>query len=162
MKIVFVLLSIVLLVRVDADICHQHAAEYKQCTTTAHADYAKSMKQPDGRPDFAARKACNYLTSGVKECGKKLSLDNCNSEEKIEEMTDTQIKGIMSRLETSITSWDSEKCPPVKEYMDRIKAAAAEVEAAKQEAATPETTEATGTGVKIVTSGLLLAGLLLL
>ena len=31
----------------------------------AHGTYAEAMKKEDGRPDFAARKACNYLEDAI-------------------------------------------------------------------------------------------------
>merc|ERR1711971_1041015 len=39
----------------------------------------------DGRPDFAARKACNYLQDSVEDCGNIL-LGECNTADKVAEI----------------------------------------------------------------------------
>ena len=80
----------------------------------AYNDYSAAFKAgDDGRPDWAARKSCNYMTAAVEDCG-NLLIGDCNTEEEVTMMKDHQLKGILSQLKSSVQEWDSEKCPPVK------------------------------------------------
>ena len=83
----------------------------------------------DGRPDWKARVSCNYMTAGVevgttsillhlhllifKECANKL-IGECNTEEDVTALKDTQIESIIRLLEAQVEDWDSDKCPVVK------------------------------------------------
>ena len=43
----------------------------------AHGSYAEAMKKgDDGRPDFAARKACNYLEDAIEVNLTSLTMDD--------------------------------------------------------------------------------------
>merc|ERR550517_483617 len=101
--------------------CRAVTNSFNRCTQKAYQDYRTAMgKGDDGRPDFAARKACNYLQDSVEECGNIL-LGECNTAEKVAEIKDNQIRGTLKNLETSIHHWDSEKCPAVKASINRMK-----------------------------------------
>jgi len=103
--------------------CRQVTIDFRACAQQAHGDYSKAVAAgDDGRPDFMARKSCNYLTAAVEGCGSKL-VGECNTAEKVQELKEGQIKNIVARLQGSIQTWDSEKCPPVKSHFDRLKAA---------------------------------------
>jgi len=106
--------------------CVKIDKEFNQCATKAHETYKTASEAgSDGRPDFAARKACNYLTDAVETCGDKLLEDEeCYSEKEVLELKDRQIETVLSKLQISIKTWESDKCPPVKAHMDRLKAAA--------------------------------------
>ena len=67
----------------------------------------------DGRPNWMARKACNYMTDAVETCG-DLLIGECNSEEEVTAAKDHQLTGILHQLQSSIQEWDSDKCPPVR------------------------------------------------
>ena len=41
----------------------------------AHGTYAEAMKKEDGRADFAARKACNYLEDAIEVNVTSLTMD---------------------------------------------------------------------------------------
>merc|ERR1711864_69999 len=77
----------------------------------------------DGKPDFRARKSCNYLTDAVEDCGNKL-IGDCNTEEQVNKMKDNQIRSVLLNLQSSVQAWDSSKCPTVQAHIDRMKAAA--------------------------------------
>ena len=66
----------------------------------------------DGRPDWLARKSCNYMTAAVEECGSLLQ--HCATLEELNAMKDEQLNNILHTLQMSVKSWDSEKCPVVK------------------------------------------------
>jgi len=101
--------------------CRKVTSDFNKCTTKAYQDYRAAMTAgDDGRPDFAARKACNYLEASVEECGNML-LGECNTAEKVAEIKDNQIRGTLKNLETSIHHWDSDKCPAVKASINRMK-----------------------------------------
>ena len=48
-----------------------------------------------------------------KECGNKL-IGECNTEEDVTALKDTQIESIIRLLEAQVEDWDSDKCPVVK------------------------------------------------
>jgi len=101
--------------------CRKVTSDFNKCTAKAYQDYRAAMTAgDDGRPDFAARKACNYLEASVEECGNML-LGECNTAEKVAEIKDNQIRGTLKNLETSIHHWDSDKCPAVKASINRMK-----------------------------------------
>jgi len=96
--------------------------KYNKCTRKAYQDYqAAVMEGQDDREDWEARKACNYLEQAVEVCGDEF-LPMCNSEEKVEELKKNQIRGTLKNLEKSIAHWDTEKCPAVRNHIDRMKA----------------------------------------
>merc|ERR1719153_1500315 len=101
--------------------CRKVTNDFNKCTQKAYQDYRTAMSGgDDGRPDFAARKACNYLQDSVEDCGNVL-LGECNTAEKVSEIKDNQIRGTLKNLETSIHHWDSEKCPAVKASINRMR-----------------------------------------
>jgi len=100
--------------RVERDACEEKTEEFETCRAGAHAEYATAIRAgDDGRPDWFARKSCNYITGAVEECAEGL-VGECNTEEEVNKMKDEQIEGILEQLSKSISEWDSEKCPPIK------------------------------------------------
>merc|ERR1711931_454569 len=92
----------------------------------------------DGRPDWFARKACNYLTASIEDCYGKL-IGDCATEEDVNDMRDQAIPGVLGQLSESSEEWDSEKCPVVKNHLERVKEETAEdVEAQVESAAQKE------------------------
>jgi len=154
--------------------CHRVSLDFQKCAKKAHEDYAKAMAAgDDGREAFTARKACNYITESVENCAKGL-IGECNSEEKVQEMKDHQIANFEERLSKNDELWESEKCPAVKAYLER-KNGGGEVMAQEQNPAPepesepesepepePEVNDVPGSSSRLVTSGLLLIGGLLL
>jgi len=92
---------------------------FEACTREAYETFNKKIQAgPDGRPDWLARKSCNYMTEAVDECGNML-VGTCNTEEEVLVMKDYQYEGILNQLATKVKEWDSEKCPAVKAYVER-------------------------------------------
>merc|ERR1719466_699696 len=99
----------------------------------AYDDYKTAFESgDDGRPDWMARKSCNYMTSAVEDCGNKL-IGDCNTEDDVTAMKDEQLKSILEQLQQSVDEWDSDKCPAVKAHIDRAKGEDAETDDAGED-----------------------------
>jgi len=117
----FITLSRTNIIRKERDTCDQILADFDACTLQAYNDYKTAFEAgDDGRPDWMARKSCNYMTAAVEDCGNKL-IGECNSEEEVNANKDHQLKGILMQLKSSIEEWDSEKCPAIKDHINRMK-----------------------------------------
>merc|ERR1711892_412452 len=124
-------------IRVERDACEAVHAEFDTCNANAYEEYKEKFTAgDDGRPDWMARKSCNYMTASVEDCGNAM-IGDCFTEEEVNEMKDGQFEGILDQLEMSIEEWDSDKCPAVKAYADRVSGdteeEAVEVESGAQE-----------------------------
>merc|ERR1712098_8463 len=128
-------------VRIQRDVCDQLEDEVHACTMNAFNDYKSDMLAgDDGRPDWFARKACNYLIATIEVCYGKL-IGDCNTEEEINELRDQALPGVLEQLSDSIEEWDSEKCPVVKNHLDRVNPLTEEDEARVESAAQSEEEE---------------------
>merc|ERR1712212_238359 len=108
----------------------QKAEELKACAAEATAkNEATFAKGEDGRPDWQARKSCNYMTATIEGCTNKLQ--GCMTEERVNAYKDLQFKNTLEDVKDRVPNWDSDKCPAAKTYLDRL--AAAEKEAKNQE-----------------------------
>merc|ERR1712168_381638 len=105
--------------RVKRDSCEEIREQVQNCQTGAYEAYTTAITAgEDGRPDWLARKSCNYITATIEECTNQL-VGDCATEEEVNDMKDGQIEGILEQLSDTIKEWDSEKCPAIKAYMDR-------------------------------------------
>merc|ERR1711892_596369 len=125
----------------ETEECQKAHEEFDKCTTKAYADYQAEYEKGDDKtkPDWQARKSCNYMTASVEDCGNKL-VGECKSQEEVNAMKDDQLKAVLVQLKTSISEWDTEKCPAPKAHVDRLQAAETE-EADEAPVAAPETGE---------------------
>jgi len=69
-------------------------------------------KGSDGRPNFHARKACNYAEEAIQGCGNQLP-GECFTQEQVDEKKDAEIANLLRSLESQIPNWDTSKCPAV-------------------------------------------------
>jgi len=107
--------------RVKRDDCAAIQTAHGECTTKAYADYQAAWAAgDDGRPDWVARKTCNYLTGSIEDCGNKLVESGCVSQEEVDRMKDNQMAASLQQVKDNVQSWDSTKCPPVKSYLQRM------------------------------------------
>merc|ERR1711970_313065 len=105
-------------IRVERDACADLNEAFHECTQKAYTEYSEAITAgDDGRPDWYARKACNYVTAAVEDCGNKL-IGECMTEEQVNTEKDRQIVRVLQGL-SSNEEWDSEKCPPVKAHLVR-------------------------------------------
>merc|ERR1712123_194820 len=125
----------------ETEACEKAYEEFDKCTTKAYADYQAGYEKGDDKtkPDWQARKSCNYMTATVEDCGNKL-VGECKSQEEVNAMKDEQFKTVLVQLKTSISEWDTDKCPATKAHVDRLQAAETE-EADEAPVAAPETGE---------------------
>merc|ERR1711936_1378023 len=126
-------------IRVERDIasCQEVVKKHSACTAKAHEEYKNFFeKGDDGRPDWLARKTCNYMTESVEVCADLLS--DCYSEEELTDQKDSTLKGVLEHITINIDEWDSEKCPPVKAYLDRQKTDETEVDKVEDETVVEE------------------------
>jgi len=102
----------------DKKICEN---EIYKCNLNAYKDYRKAVDAgDDGRPDWKARKTCNYVTAAIEDCS--AFLYDCYSVDEVETLKNEQFKNILNSLERiGITDWDSNKCPSVKAYLDKLR-----------------------------------------
>merc|ERR1712212_1139899 len=105
--------------RAERDACEEIRDEVQNCQTGAYKEYKTAISAgEDGRPDWMARKSCNYITATIEECTNQL-VGDCATEEEVNNMKDGQLEGLLEQLSDTIEEWDSEKCPAIKAYMDR-------------------------------------------
>merc|ERR1719356_1368151 len=105
-----------------AEDCEKVRAEFDECAQKAYEDYKNAFQAgDDGRPDWMARKSCNYMTAAVEECGDKL-VGECNTCEEVTAMKDEQLKKVLQNVKSSVKEWDTNKCPATKAHMERVKA----------------------------------------
>merc|ERR1711970_144947 len=126
-------------IRVERDIasCQEVVKKHSACTAKAHEEYKNFFeKGDDGRPDWLARKTCNYMTESVEVCADLLS--DCYSEEELTDQKDSTLKDVLEHITANIDEWDSEKCPPVKAYLDRQKTDETEVDKVEDETVVEE------------------------
>jgi len=55
-------------------------------------------------------------------CPEKLRKSGCISEEEVIAMKDRQLHSILKMVKSSVSTWDSSKCPPMRAHLDRMKA----------------------------------------
>merc|ERR1712013_477602 len=105
--------------RVERDACDDKNEELEACRLGAYEEYKEAFAAgDDGRPDWLARKSCNYMTKTIEECSEGM-VGECMTEEEVNEMKDHQLKGILEQLSATINEWDSQKCPAMKAHLDR-------------------------------------------
>jgi len=127
--------------RAERDACEEIREDVQICQTGAYQEYKTAITAgEDGRPDWMARKSCNYITATIEECTNQL-VGDCATEEEVNDMKDGQLEGLLEQLSDTIEEWDSEKCPAIKAYMDRNPAAEDEEVAASVDTAAQEKEE---------------------
>merc|ERR1712168_1738608 len=105
--------------RIERDACEEKQEEVQNCQKIAYEEYTIAFTAgKDDRPDWMARKSCNYITATIEECTNQL-VGDCGTEDEVNKMKDEQIEGMLKQLSDTIEEWDSEKCPAIKAYMDR-------------------------------------------
>merc|ERR1719352_1418432 len=102
--VVCVLSGLVGSTRIKRDDCGTVSRRFQECNQGAYKDYAASLTAgDDGRPDWQARKTCNYMTASMEDCANILI--GCNTAEEVNMMKDRQLEGILSQLESSLKEW---------------------------------------------------------
>jgi len=110
--------------RVQMDECEQLQEELQKevdvCRSNAYDEYQRAMVAgDDGRPDWVARKNCNYLNQAIEECYEKL-IGDCHTEYEVNTIRDAMIPDILEKIEETVEEWDSERCPVFRKHLDRV------------------------------------------
>merc|ERR1719431_577812 len=141
--------------------CLKAKTELKACKALAYKNYQGEFLAGDDRkkPDWMARKSCNYLTETVETCVAKIG--PCLSEEGLKQEKDEQLASALEQVKKLVTSWDSSKCPVAKAYEERLQAAAEKAAAEESDAAAGKTPEADPTGSSTAMTASVLSTLIL-
>merc|ERR1711915_1127481 len=122
LPLLFFLISFFGVIKAANEECDKVRADFDQCAKKAYEDYKKAFQAgDDGRPDWMARKSCNYMTAAVQGCGDKL-VGECNTCEEVTTMKDEQLKLVLKNVQSSVKEWDTNKCPATKSHIERMKA----------------------------------------
>merc|ERR1711875_98515 len=106
--------------RLKRDVCERTHQEYEDCRMSAYGVYQSAMiARPDDRPDWRARKTCNYITTAIEDCANKM-IGECYTEEEVNDIIDQEIPQMMQQLSTSVKEWNSELCPVIEDHLDRM------------------------------------------
>merc|ERR1712058_41290 len=117
----------------DLEECDKKSAEAEACRTQAYSTFKEAIERgTDKRPDWMARKSCNYLTDIIDKCGNILV--GCKTQAEVDQEKDEQLKDSLAHVEDKVPNWDSTKCPATKAHEERLKAAAEAAAAAQQNA----------------------------
>merc|ERR1719228_1949164 len=67
----------------ETEECKNAKVESEQCRTQAYAEYKKEVDKGDDKkkPDWLARKSCNYLSDTIETCSNKL-IGACGDDKK--------------------------------------------------------------------------------
>ena len=83
-----------------------------ECICEADSTY---LEAEDGKPNYEARKSCDFITD-VQTCAGKLT--NNLSEGEATRILDALIEN----LNTTVSGWDSSKCPALRNHIERTRA----------------------------------------
>merc|ERR1719348_301986 len=104
--------------------CTEKKTEFENCKKQAYDTFKEAITRGnDKRPDWMARKSCNYITDSIYKCGNILV--GCQTQEEVDQEKDKQLKDSLAQVKEQLNTWDSTKCPAVKAHEERVKAAAA-------------------------------------
>merc|ERR1712115_640257 len=107
-------------IRVKRSDCRTVMNRYNECIRRSYVDYQNAYSQgEDGRPDWQARKTCNYITASIGECPSQLLTGGCKTQEEVTTMKDALIGETLKRVKETVDHWESTKCPAVRSYMQR-------------------------------------------
>jgi len=108
-------------IRVKRENCRAVTRRYNGCARRSFGEYQAALRPgEDGRPDFVARKTCNYITAAIAECPRELITGGCKSTEEVATMTDALMGQTLKNVKETVDSWDSTKCPAVRSYMVKL------------------------------------------
>jgi len=105
-----------------SSLCVSLESESTKCIEEAADEYMTYMMgEGDSRPDFLARKTCNFLTSAAQDCVTKL-MATCKppgGDQAFTKAKDESIKNLLEVADEMDINFDPKKCPITKEYIDR-------------------------------------------
>merc|ERR1739838_816904 len=107
-------------------VCESLQRESTQCIEDATIQFilqreVTEIPAEETKPDYRARKTCNYLTATTQDCLAKL-LENCippGGDRVIIKKKDEVTKKTLKVAEESDLNFDPQKCPITKDYLER-------------------------------------------
>jgi len=97
--------------------CVEEMENFHLCMKKENAEYRQALKSFDGRRHFYERKTCNYFKASV-NCSAVLT-ENCFSEQEKTFLLDNDASAYVD-YNKILRHWDPQKCPPAKDYLDRL------------------------------------------
>jgi len=102
--------------------CEEDLKKFETCYMKSVEDFSKATESgDDDRPDMLERKTCNWMTAIVDDCQKVL-VPKCFSQSYSDGVLEKYIKRILKVAKIEAKSWDNDKCPAVKKFMERVQA----------------------------------------
>jgi len=73
------------------------------------------------KPDYHARKMCNYLTASTQDCFAELyeTCDLGDGNQAFNNLTDQLMKDMLKMVEEADVNFDPQKCPIAKDYLEQ-------------------------------------------
>merc|ERR1712142_1156105 len=110
----------------DTQECSKAKGEYKQCVSGAAGTAMKIVFNPKANnPDWRVDQMCSYITEFISNCGDHL-VPACKTQEEWDKERDEILKITLEEQQTKnpfIGHRLAEKCPLIKDYIDRVTAA---------------------------------------
>jgi len=97
--------------------CVEEVENFHLCMKKENTEYRQALKSFDGRRHFYERKTCNYFKASV-NCSAVLT-ENCFSEQEKTFLLDNDASAYVD-YNKILRHWDPQKCPPAKDYLDRL------------------------------------------
>jgi len=101
--------------------CEDDLTKFESCYIKSVEDYSYAIESgDDGKPALDERKTCDMMTTIIKTC-QKLLLQNCSSKKYVNQIMDKYLKKILAVAHVELDQWNSQKCPAVREFEQRVK-----------------------------------------
>jgi len=99
--------------------CNQAIEEMHSCQNDAaeEATITNPEAQWDGRPAFAERLACNWVTKHYQHCMSKMVETRCFTMDELHEMFDEDYTTFMAEIVEALPDFDRRKCPITSESL---------------------------------------------
>jgi len=99
--------------------CNQAIEDMHSCQNDAaeEATITNPEAQWDGRPAFAERLACNWVTKHYQHCMSKLVENRCFTMDELHDMFDEDYTSFMAEIVEALPDFDRRKCPITSESL---------------------------------------------
>jgi len=97
--------------------CEAAIEEMHSCQEDAAEDATITNMAGDGRPDYAERKACNWVTQHYQHCMVKLVENRCFTMDELHQMFDEDYTSFMAEIVEALPDFDRRKCPITSESL---------------------------------------------
>jgi len=101
--------------------CEREEEHLESCKQNAYDEYTEAVARGDDgkKPDWEARKTCIYLTENIEHC--PALWQGCRNETELMTKQEESYFTILLRdISGAVPNWDSQKCPAVKHFINRL------------------------------------------